>query len=755
MPYKKYAIMSPVMGTREDVPGIILDDAYIPESKNVRFLRGAIRKAKMRNPVLSCAGAESHIPEQLWSPSKTYSTGDIVEYGRTASAVTYVSGSVSMDPTLGGTLTHTYDANYKVMIDGVATPDTFKWSNDGGLTWDAETVAITGAAQSLDNGLEITFPHTDGYALNTTWTFTVTVNYWESAVDNNLNKTPQEDANWNAATPTTYSPILAYHWLEKKNGTNYLFAFTKNSIYKWVTGAPGYWSSWLNTGMVRDVSFVGSGLDDALSGGTFTGTADTNFRVQIDGNGIPDTFKWSNDGGSSWEASTVAITGAAQTLENGVTVAFAATTGHTIGDYWDIDAYVSINLTDTEHWFVVTMNDLVIATNGQDKVVYGDYSDKFDWLGGDSGIEYASGVYLTAAKYITVFENYVIVGYTTENSVDYPYRVRWCDLGDHTTWDSGDGGAADVGEADALSGFGQYKSFLFIFKERSFHRMWLTDSSLIFAINAESKEIGCLSPHSIVNGTGGELYFFANNFTFREIQLGEISEPISKTVSADNIPISYVEHIQAKYIPEYDEIWWAIPDGASQTENNNLLVYKPDKRRWTIIEMDIRAFGRYEQNETYTWDTLPYESWDQWHWERWNSAESNAGYIHDIGADYDGGTNSLHNAFADLGSSTTSYFILETDFAQKGMLATYKRLLFLDLYFKGRAGGTVGVYVKRDNESAWQTLDATLSIKSNKGIGVFTVPCDVRAKSFQIKIESTNDFQFYGLIAKFIAIGDR
>lgn len=82
----------------------------------------------------------------------------------------------------------------------------------------------------------------------------------------------------------------------------------------------------------------GGGLDDMTTSGTHSGTGITHYRVQIDGSGTPDTFKWSNDDGSTWEATTVAITGAAQTLENGVAVTFAATTGHTVDKYWTFQA---------------------------------------------------------------------------------------------------------------------------------------------------------------------------------------------------------------------------------------------------------------------------------------------------------------------------------------------------------------------------------------------------------------------------------
>lgn len=75
-------------------------------------------------------------------------------------------------------------------------------------------------------------------------------------------------------------------------------------------------------------------------GGTYTGTAPLNYVVEIDGTiGTPNTFKWSNDGGSTWEADTVAITAGAISLENGITVTFGATTGYTSGDKWAFTAY--------------------------------------------------------------------------------------------------------------------------------------------------------------------------------------------------------------------------------------------------------------------------------------------------------------------------------------------------------------------------------------------------------------------------------
>lgn len=82
-------------------------------------------------------------------------------------------------------------------------------------------------------------------------------------------------------------------------------------------------------------SFSGTGLDDAIFTGTYTGTtSNKTFYVRIDATGTPDTFEWSDDNFSTTEATGVAITGNDQLLADGISVKFGATTGHTSGDTW-------------------------------------------------------------------------------------------------------------------------------------------------------------------------------------------------------------------------------------------------------------------------------------------------------------------------------------------------------------------------------------------------------------------------------------
>lgn len=105
--------------------------------------------------------------------------------------------------------------------------------------------------------------------------------------------------------------------------------------------------------------FDGTGLDDLTAGGTTTGKNQI-FEVEIDAEGTPDTFKWRVNGGSY--TPTVSITGAAQTLTDGLTVTFGATTGHTLADSWRI--YVCGNKLGTDQKDVLVKKIHVTNVDG-------------------------------------------------------------------------------------------------------------------------------------------------------------------------------------------------------------------------------------------------------------------------------------------------------------------------------------------------------------------------------------------------------
>lgn len=121
----------------------------------------------------------------------------------------------------------------------------------------------------------------------------------------------------------------AYRYVARELCTAGVTLFRKQTA-SWVLpeGVTAVWYA-----RVITPGFSGAGLiNDLTFGGNYTGSAVGSFAIEIDVQGAPDTFEWSFNGDVI--ASGVAITGSAQTLSNGVTITFAATTGHTLADTW-------------------------------------------------------------------------------------------------------------------------------------------------------------------------------------------------------------------------------------------------------------------------------------------------------------------------------------------------------------------------------------------------------------------------------------
>ena len=95
------------------------------------------------------------------------------------------------------------------------------------------------------------------------------------------------------------------------------------------------------TGIVTTALKSGTGSATMTTAGTYTGTTDLEYVCVIDGIGTGEigsaTFKWSDDGGATWDATTVATDDTPPiALNNGVTVCWVAGAGadFVIGDTW-------------------------------------------------------------------------------------------------------------------------------------------------------------------------------------------------------------------------------------------------------------------------------------------------------------------------------------------------------------------------------------------------------------------------------------
>lgn len=232
-----------------------------------------------------------------------------------------------------------------------------------------------------------------------------------------------------------------------------------------------------------------------------------------------------------------------------------------------------------EEWDSVSFNNKIIVTNNLDNVQVWDTTGNFTEL-----CDYK-------AKYVTAFENYLILGATTESGTYHPQRIRWSDLGDEGIWDTGDAGSAETEGSDFITGFNIYQGALVIFKEKSRIIQRLVATSDVWNWAVLPGAIGCRSNHSIVEDPLGRVFWLDTDLKFREMQTGVISDNIDPIVSGIEPSSDYL--VYGFYISETGEIWWSIP--YKNRLNNKILTFKDGL--WGELDISAPAIGEYKEGE--------------------------------------------------------------------------------------------------------------------------------------------------------------
>jgi hypothetical protein len=420
------------------------------------------------------------------------------------------------------------------------------------------------------------------------------------------------------------------------------------------------------------------------------------------------------------------------------------------------------SVAETTHWDILTHLDNVYATNNIDVIqkwdVRDDPNNNFAALNNVLGLDIdGAGTRLTACKYLASFEGYLFLFYTTEgggaNNVN-PQRGRWSSLRNDSDFNensAGDAGKRQFDNTPAfIAGVGKKDSTLYVFTNGDkpvTYAGWLTTEDLVFVWDEKQIQTGAISPDCILNDKAGDLYYLANDLTFREIDTPfSLSVPVDKILR--NVNIEFVGLAQATYIDEFGHIYISVPTGSSET-NNTILDMTVSDKTWNIHDIPVRAFGDYTRQEVFTYNSLPYATYDDWG-EAWKVYDTNVnvlGFPLDLASDYSGGTFELHAAFNDAGADYTRSLVIGTDF---NAFQVFKRVNNgVDLYFNREAAGNVNVFIKRDLEANWQLVGVASLVDTSlpdPDVVVVHVPFDTRAKYLKIKLESTDYFEFIGAV---------
>jgi hypothetical protein len=417
---------------------------------------------------------------------------------------------------------------------------------------------------------------------------------------------------------------------------------------------------------------------------------------------------------------------------------------------------------ETEYWDTDVYGEYLVATNNQDLPIQwdGDTAGVFEYM--DTQLSETSSDFISKAKYIKAFRNYVFLGYVTYNtgSIIYPSSVAWSNIGEGVSTggfrqDTGkDAGTAYIsGDGDISGGFGEWQGYLCIFKRASQRKMWYVGGAIPFNQDQLNPAVGCVAPGSVINDKDGNLFYYGTDKNFREVSYGNVSKALVKTTRDLNPELLGL--MRSTYIAEYDEIWWAVAYGNASTANNKVLVFKAGK--WEEREIPVTAFGSYTRQTTYTWDTWPFATWNDIGWDSWDTADANTDFPVDLCSDANGNTYEVHGAYTDDGVAYESFFVVSTDMTGKQSLNFYKRMLQMYLYFNSNGAGseeTANISIKRDTEANFQSLGSVILDGTEKIIRK-RLAVDMRARNFELKIGATNKYNFIGVEFEYVPVGAR
>lgn len=193
------------------------------------------------------------------------------------------------------------------------------------------------------------------------------------------------------------------------------------------------------------------------------------------------------------------------------------------------------------------------------------------------------------AACIANVREWVVVGDLDESGTMFPHKIRWCDIGDPSTWSAPGSSAAEAAQAgeqelDAVDGRitaitgGE---FGLIFQQNSITRMTYIGAPIVWQFDKIDTVNGCESPGSVVQ-VGRQVFFLsADGLRVTDgsgpsvpVGDGDVSEWVRSNINA-----AYKSKITGSYSSHARVVIWSIP---TTTDNNDsLLIYSLQSGRFS------------------------------------------------------------------------------------------------------------------------------------------------------------------------------
>ncbi len=396
---------------------------------------------------------------------------------------------------------------------------------------------------------------------------------------------------------------------------------------------------------------------------------------------------------------------------------------------------------DTDFWESITYNNKCISTNGVDVLQVWNASGQFTVLAGSPPI----------GKHLFVYENYVTLANLVVAAAPQPNSYAWCNLGIETDWIGGDAGSSELDDKFPISASKLWQGYWIMFTERSINKIHFIGGDLVFSVRRITVAAGAWAPQS-VKVTDVGIFFYSFDHTFRVFtgsSWPKISGAIDKFMRT--IHPEHEKNIYAGFSEEYNSVLFSLPNTSSTGNNNKVATYDLKAAgaldRWSFLDVAVAAFGDYEVEDDSTWDTLEFDTWNNWGWDKWDTRSGFVQAPHLVGSDYSGYTFQMFGDELDDGAAYTGEFVISTDLSRnKQTLARFKRVTRMIAIFRNEGSGTITVSAKRDYGPSFEEISNTLSLNGSEEFLFIDINTDLSFKNLLLKFSGTNKFRFIGIM---------
>lgn len=265
--------------------------------------------------------------------------------------------------------------------------------------------------------------------------------------------------------------------------------------------------------------------------------------------------------GSTWYRVTVV------TDNTHLTVASSMPTTAALSNYVIRSTYTGGN-TDIWDWvqfFDKNLGELLIMTNGVDKPQYWSGSGQFASFG-------TLPATLTAAKYVSVYSERLLIAWTVEGGQNQPQRLQATQVADITNWDADAFPIDFVDEPTDIRGMTKFGTYHVIFKDTNAYVGRYVGGDFVFAYEPSYQCKGVRSAFSIIT-KNDFMYYYGSDKKFKKWNLLQ-----EQNISEENFPETvqfdpnYDAFIQGFDVIRKNQVRWFCPFG-SATESNYTYVF--------------------------------------------------------------------------------------------------------------------------------------------------------------------------------------